>query len=340
MLSPRTKQNLRSQFRENLMAKVGIVLIVAVLVGAVFAPVLAPHNPTNQNIENNFQPPVGFGTTENQTTAEVVNGSVQQVTERVTTKGTLEHPLGTDALGRDILSRLFYGARTSALVGVLGTLFAVMFGVPVGLIAGYFGGRIDDVLMRIADIMLAFPGLVFALTLLGLVGPAKVEVPDPIVALGFAPGMPRYYVIPGTVTFILSVVVWVWFARVARGEALSVREENYVTASRSFGAKDRYTIRRHVLPNSITPVIVLATIQVAALILLESSLSFLGFSGTTLTWGFDIAQGRDHLATAWWLATFPGIAILLTVIGINLVGDWFRDALDPGIGGEGGGGGA
>ena len=129
-----------------------------------------------------------------------------------------------------------------------------------------------------------------------------------------------------------------WFARVARGEALSVREKNYVKASRSLGASDRRLMLKHVLPNSLTPILVLATVQVAVIILLESALSFLGFSGTMLSWGFDISRGRDLLATSWWISTMPGLAIVVTVIGINLVGDWLRDALDPDIEGESGGG--
>jgi peptide/nickel transport system permease protein len=149
--------------------------------------------------------------------------------------------------------------------------------------------------------------------------------------------MPDSFTLPGTVILVVGLVNWVWFARVARGEALSVGNEEYVKAARSLGASDSYIVRRHVLPNSITPILVLATIQIAAIILLESSLAFLGFSGTNLSWGFDIAQGRQYLSSSWWIATVPGIAIVLTVIGVNLVGDWLRDALDPGIEGEGGG---
>jgi peptide/nickel transport system permease protein len=223
-------------------------------------------------------------------------------------------------------------------VGTLGTLLAMLIGVPVGLVAGYYRGRIDDALMRFADVMLAFPSLVLAVALVGLWGQATRRVPDPFVAAGLAPGMPPTVVVPGTVIVVVALVTWVWFARVARGEALSVREEEYVKAARSLGASDRFVIRKHVLPNSVTPILVLGTIQVAAIILLESALSFLGFSGTELSWGFDINQGRDSLATSWWIATIPGIAIVLAVIGINLVGDWLRDALDPGIGGEGGSG--
>jgi peptide/nickel transport system permease protein len=254
----------------------------------------------------------------------------------VTVNATTTHPLGTDPLGRDMLSRVIYGARTSLLVGLLGTLAAVVIGVSVGLTAGYYGGRVDDGLMRVADVMLAFPSLVLAIALIGLFGQAAIRLPDPIVMVGLAPEMPDQFVLPGTVVIVVALVNWVWFARVARGEALSLREEEYVKAARSVGASDGYIVWKHVLPNSVTPILVLATIQVAAIILLESALSFLGFSGTTLSWGFDISQGRSYLASAWWVSTIPGVAIVLAVIGINLIGDWFRDALDPGVGGEGG----
>jgi peptide/nickel transport system permease protein len=157
------------------------------------------------------------------------------------------------------------------------------------------------------------------------------------VALDVAPGMPGQIALPGTVILVVALVNWVWFARVARGEALSVTGEEYVKAARSVGASNPFIIRKHILPNSVTPIIVLATIQIAAIILLESALSYLGFSGVNLSWGFDISQGRNYLATSWWISTVPGLAIVLTVIGINLVGDWLRDALDPGIEGEGGG---
>jgi peptide/nickel transport system permease protein len=334
MITPRTLRNLKRELRRNALAKVGILIILVVLFVAVFAPFVAPHNPTTQDLDEKRLPPMGFSGTENQTA--FVNGSV--VTEQATVNATWEHPLGTNALGQDMLSRVIYGARTSLLVGLLGTSLAVLIGVPVGLVAGYYRGRVDDALMRFADVMLAFPSLVLAIALVGLWGRAAYPVPDPFVVAGLAPGMPETFTLPGTVVVVVGLVTWVWFARVARGEALSVREEEYVKASRSLGAPDRFVIRKHILPNSATPILVLATIQVAAIVLLESSLSFLGFSGTTLSWGFDISQGRAYLASAWWVATMPGIAIVLTVIGINLIGDWLRDALDPGIQGEGGGG--
>ena len=335
--SPRTVRNLRKEFRNSLLAKLGVVLIAGVILVAAFAPILAPHNPTTQDLDQSSLPPVGFSAETTETSSEMVNGSIQIVNETVYVEADPAHPLGTDSLGRDMLSRVIYGARTSMLVGLLGTGIAVLVGVSVGLTAGYYGGKVDDALMRSADIMLAFPSLVLAVALVGLFGKASVPVPDPLVVAGVESGMPETFALPGTVVLVVGLVNWVWFARVARGEALSIEGEEYVKAARSVGAGDGFIIRKHVLPNSVTPILVLATIQIAAIILLESSLSFLGFSGTTLSWGFDIAQGRDYLATAWWISTMPGVAIVLTVIGINLVGDWLRDALDPGIEGEGGG---
>ena len=335
--SPRTVRNLRTEFRRSALAKLGVGLIVCALLVAAFAPVLAPHNPESQNLNDNQLPPLGFDRQTTNTTSKMVNGSIEIVNETSWVNSTGEHPLGTDSLGRDMLSRTIYGARTSLIVGVIGTGIAALFGVTVGLLAGYYSGRIDDALMRSADVMLAFPSLVLAVALVGLIGTASVPVPDPFVRAGLTPNMPETFTLPGTVIIVVGLVNWVWFARVARSEALSVRSEEYIKAARAVGASDRHIVTRHVLPNSVTPIIVLATIQVAAIILLESALAFLGFSGTTLSWGFDIAQGRQYLSSSWWIATIPGVAIVLTVVGINLVGDWLRDALDPGIEGEGGG---
>jgi len=346
MISPRTLRNLRKELRSSGLAKVGIVLVFVMLLVATLAPFIALHNPTERNLEQNNLPPLGFDRTTEETTSEMVNGSLQLTNETVTVNATADHPLGTNSLGQDVYSRAVYGARTSMMVGVLGTLLATVLGVTVGLVAGYYRGRVDDTLMRFADVSLAFPSLVLAIALIGLWGRAAVDVPDPFVvlglvdpvrsALGLSTGMPDSFVLPGTVIVVVGLVNWVWFARIARGEALSIREEEYVKAARALGASDFRIIARHVLPNATTPILVLATIQVAAIILLESSLSFLGFSGTTLSWGFDISQGRAYLSTAWWIATIPGLAIVLAVIGVNLVGDWLRDALDPGIEEEGG----
>ncbi len=346
MISPRTIRNLRKELRSSALAKLGIVLVFVMVMVAVFAPFIALHSPTNQDLDENNLPPLGFDRTVEQTSSEMVDGELQVVNETVQVNATADHPLGTNSLGQDVYSRAVYGARTSMMVGILGTMLAALIGVSVGLVSGYYRGRVDDALMRFADVSLAFPSLVLAIALIGLWGRAAIEVPDPFVTLGIVEpvrsglgletGVPETFVLPGTVIVVVGLVNWVWFARIARGEALSIREEEYVKAARALGASDLRIIARHVLPNATTPILVLGTIQIAAIILLESSLSFLGFSGTTLSWGFDISQGRSYLATAWWIATVPGIAIVLAVIGVNLVGDWLRDALDPGIEGEGG----
>ena len=352
-ISPRTIRNLKKELRGSLLAKLGIALVVVILLAAVFAPFISPYNPTTQSLNETQLPPLGFSGEKDVQTTQVEDGQVTIVNETVTVNATAAHPLGTNNLGQDVFSRIIYGARTSLLVGILGTGIAVVFGVTIGLIAGYYRGRLDDVLMRFADVSLAFPSLVLAIALVGLFSRFQADValtiPDPFVTTGLADtvrgalglaqparGMPEQITLPTVVIIVVGVVNWVWFARIARGEALSIREEEFVKAARALGASDRRIVLRHVLPNAVTPIIVLATIQVAAIILLESSLSFLGFSGTTLSWGFDISQGRSFVATSWWIATVPGVAIMLTVIGINLIGDWLRDALDPGIEGEGG----
>ncbi|WP_434522941.1 ABC transporter permease [Halorubrum sp. AS12] len=337
MVSSRVIRNLKKEFRQSGLAKLGLALVVLITLTAVFAPFVAPHNPTDQQLDQSELPPIGFSETTERTSSQMVDGEIQTVTEEVEITADPDHVFGTDGLGRDMFSRVVYGARTSLVVGVLGTVLAASIGVPVGLLAGYHRGRVDDALMRIADVSLAFPSLVLAVALIGLWGRAAVDVPDPFVVAGLASEMPESFVLPITVVIVVGLVNWVWFARVARGEALSLRGQEYVKASRALGADDNTIILRHILPNAITPIIVLGTVQVAAIILLESSLSFLGFSGTTLSWGFDIAQGRDYVSSGqWWIASIPGLAIMLSVIGINLLGDWLRDALDPGIEGEGG----
>ncbi|QSW99131.1 ABC transporter permease [Haloterrigena alkaliphila] len=330
MISERVKTNLKQTFSRSLLPKLGLALLLLLVFMAVFAPVLATHDPTRTGYydENGAQyPPLGTDYT-----ADIVQDG-----ERVgvTVESTGDHILGTNNVGQDVYSRFLYGARISLLVGLLGTGMAVLIGVPIGLGAGYYGGRVDDGLMRIADTMLAFPALVLALALLGVFGQSPIYVPDPIVRLGLASGMPDSIPIPGTVTVVVALVTWVWFARVARGEALSIRNEEYVKAAKSFGTSDRTILRQHVLPNSLTPIIVLATIQVAAVILLEASLAYLGFSGTTLSWGYEIERGQDILQSRPWVSVFPGVGIVLAVISVNLLGDWLRDALDPNIEGEG-----
>lgn len=327
LLSPRTISNLRRELRASLIAKVGLVLIGLILLMALFAPLIAPYNPTVQNLDEEQLPPIGVSVTETSTTMQ--DGEITRV--ETTRQGTWAHPLGTDPLGRDLLSRAMYGARTSLMVGLTATLISTVVGTIVGLSAGYYGGRVDDALMRGVDVILAFPSLIVSLSLIGVFGNVAIPIPDPIVALGLAQDMPKASILPATITLAIASTGWVWIARIARGEAISVANEDYVRAARTTGQSNIQTMFKHVLPNSMTAIIVLATIQVATVIIIESSLSFLGFSGTTLSWGFDIAQGRDYLATSWWIASVPGAMIVLAVVGINLVGDWLRDALDPGI---------
>lgn len=339
MLSDKLKADLKREFSENFLPKLGLALLIFVMFVSLFAPILATHDPTTTGSVH----PDGVGYTEDGDSYPPP-GLSYNVTffeegelEQRTVTGASEHYLGTNDIGQDIYSRFLYGARTSFLVGITGVLLALLIGVPYGLISGYYGGRIDDTLMRQADIMLAFPGLVLAIALIGVFGDNAIHVPDPFVAVGLAEGMPRTFVLPGSVTIVAGLVTWVWFARVARGEAMSIRNEEYVKAARALGASDRTILLKHILPNSVTPLIVLATVQVAFLILLESSLSYLGFSGTTLSWGFDIARGEGNLRNQWWIATIPGLGIVIAVVAVNLLGDWFRDALDPNISGERGG---
>jgi peptide/nickel transport system permease protein len=214
-------------------------------------------------------------------------------------------------------------------------ILSLIVGTTFGLIAGYYGGKTDDTIMRFVDVILAFPSLLMALALFGILGPMTVSVPDPFAALGLVENRPETTPFPGTVTLAISAVIWVWIARVARSEARQVRNLDYVTAGKTMGMSDFGIIKNHVLPNSLTPILVLGTVQLATIIIIESSLSFLGFSGTTLSLGFDIAFGRDYLSNSWWISSVPGLFIVAAVISINLLGDWFRDALDPDIQGGG-----
>lgn len=356
MISPRVKRSLKSELRSGRLAQLGIILLVLVLFMAIFAPLIAPHHPETQRVgtgdtlDQTDLPPIGFSSVENVTRLE--DGEI--VTREEAIDANRSFVLGTNTRGQDVLSRVIYGGRVSLMVGIIGTLLAGLMGVPYGLVAGYYRGRIDDVLMRGADIMLAFPSLVLAIALVGVFRDTEfhtADIPDPFVLaaqsdtvpnlliprVDHVASMPTHTTLPVTITLVVALVNWVWFARVARGEAMSIRTQDYVKAARSFGASNRTILRKHVLPNSITPIIVLATIQVAFIILLESALSYLGFSGVSLSWGQDIARGQSDQRTQWWIATMPGLGIVFAVIAVNLVGDWLRDALDPGIEGEAGG---
>ena len=262
----------------------GMLAVLIVVLTAIFAPVISPFDPLAQDISQRLREP-GW----------------QDPEGRV-------HPLGTDHLGRDILARIIYGSRIALLVGLAAVAISGVLGMIIGLVAGYFGGRLDDVLMRLADVQLAFPFILLAIAVIGVLGPSLRNI-----------------------IIVIGVSSWVVYARVVRGEVLSVREREFVQAAVALGSRDWRIVARHVLPNTFTPWLVVATLDMARVIVIESALSFLGLGvqPPTPTWGGMLADGRVYLSTAWWLATFPGLAILITVLGINLFGDGLRDTLDP-----------
>jgi len=262
----------------------GLFVLAAVIGAAAFAPLLTPFDPVEQDITQRLKPPGGSDT----------QGRV--------------HPLGTDHLGRDILARILFGSRIALLVAFAAVAIAGTLGLLVGLCTGYFGGRVDDFFMRLADIQLAFPFILLAIAVIGVLGPSL-----------------------GNIIAVVGVSGWVVYARIVRGEVLSLREREFVQAAIAMGSHHRRVILRHIVPNAFTPWLVIATLDMARVIILESALSFLGLGvqPPTPTWGGMLADGRVYLSTAWWLATFPGLAILLTVLGINLLGDGLRDTFDP-----------
>ena len=231
----------------------------------------------------------------------------QDITQRLQAPG-LTHLLGTDEVGRDILSRLIFGARISLLVGVIAVGVSCPVGVLVGLVAGYAGRRTDDVLMRITDIQLAVPTILLAIAVVAVLGPGLWNV-----------------------ILTLSVTGWTLYARLTRGEALTIKSRDFVQAARATGAGDVRIMVRHVLPNVLSPVIVVAVFAVANMIILEATLSFLGLGvePRVVTWGRMLNGGRLYLSTAWWLTAFPGLAIFVTVLAVNLLGDHLRDWFDP-----------
>jgi peptide/nickel transport system permease protein len=224
------------------------------------------------------------------------------------TYGSTDYPLGTDANGRDILSRIIFAARISLLVGISAVAIGGSLGVLAGLLAGYYGGALDALITRIADVQLAFPFILLAIVVVAVLGAGLLNV-----------------------ILVLGIGSWVPYARIVRGQVLSARTQEYVIAARMIGARDPSILLHHLLPNVITPAIIVATFGVAAAIIGEATLSYLGLGiqPPTPTWGNMLADGRAYVASAWWLATFPGLAIMLTVLSINMIGDWLRDFLDP-----------
>jgi peptide/nickel transport system permease protein len=266
------------------LAMLGVTCIACTILAAVLAPLLSPADPFHNSLLDRLTPPMWAA------------------------GGTLRYPLGTDTLGRDVLTRLLYGARVSLLIGLSAVVLAGAVGVGLGLVSGYYGGRVDDVLMRLGDIQLAFPILVLAIAILAVLGASL-----------------------GNVIVVLGLSGWVTYARIVRGETLSLTQREFVEAARSLGVPDHLILWRHILPSVLPPVTVVATFSVARIIIAEASLSFLGLGvpPPTPSWGAMLDEGRNYITTGWWLAMFPGLAIFLLVLGINLVGDWLRDALDP-----------
>jgi peptide/nickel transport system permease protein len=268
----------------NPLALAGVVILAVVIGAAIAAPWVAPHDPAKQSLIRRFTPPMWQP------------------------GGNPAYPLGTDQVGRDILSRIIHGARISLVVGVSAVVVSLVVGVLFGLLSGFVGGRVDTVIMTVVDITLSFPQLLLALAFVAALGPSLL-----------------------TIIVVLGLTGWERYARVIRAEVLAMREKDFIEAGRAMGVSGPRMLLVHVLPNTVSSIIVMSTLQVAQAILQEAALSFLGVgSGRAYpTWGQMIALGRDFVSVAWWLPTFPGLAILLTVLAINLVGDRLRDALDP-----------
>jgi len=263
---------------------VGLFLFLVVAIAAIFSSQLTPYDPLDQNLRNNKIPPAWSA------------------------EGSWDHPLGTDSLGRDLLSRIIYGARVSLTIGFFGVLMAGGIGLLMGTIAGYFGGRVDAVIMGAVNLILSLPYLLFVVFIASILGRSLLNV-----------------------VLIFGITDAPIFARVTRGEVLRIRESGYVESAISAGARWGRIVFDHILPNLIGPFLTLATFEMSAMIFYEASLGFLGLSvpPTVPSWGNMLAIGRTYLTTAPWIATFPGLAIMFTSLGMNLLGDWLRDVLDP-----------
>ncbi len=261
-----------------------IILVFLLVIPGLFADWIAPHDPIKGSLSARLKPPMW---------------------EK---GGSSTYPLGTDKVGRDVLSRIIHGARVSLRVSLEAIAVSGVIGTTLGLLAGYFGGRIDGLIMRLVDISLSLPIILIALVFVAALGPS------------FA-----------TMNAVITVALWSRYARQVRGEVLSIKQRDFVARARVAGASHLRIMFRYLLPNVVNSLIVLATLQVGFVILLESSLSFLGagIPRPTPAWGLMVADGRELIVTAWWIAMFPGLAIMLTVLSMNLVGDWLRDHLDP-----------
>lgn len=262
----------------------GLTVIVLLVLMAILAPLIAPYDPAVQSVMTRLKPPFW------------IEG------------GSMAHLLGTDQLGRDVLSRVIFGARASLIVGTSVVACAGTFGVLLGLFAGYYGGRTDAIIMRLVDIQVAFPGLLLILLIMSVIGPGMV-----------------------TMIVVLAFTNWMIYARLVRGIVLSIRQSAYVEAAEMTGAKPARVIFKHVLPNLSSPLLTLGILEFTNIVLAEAALSFLGLGiqPPATSWGLDVANGRDYIFVSWWLVTFPGLAIAVTVLAINLFANWLRVTTDP-----------
>lgn len=263
---------------------IGVVSLALLFLIAIFAPLIAPYDPAAQNIIARLKPPVWLA------------------------GGSWDHLLGTDHLGRDVLSRLMNGSRISLFVGFATVLLAGSFGVMMGLISGYAGGRTDQFITAVTDTQVAFPGLLLALLILAVIGPSTM-----------------------TVIVVLALNGWMVYARITRSVVLGLRQTAFVEAAEILGCRTHRILIRHLLPNLAAPLLTIGTLEFARIVLAEAALSFLGLGvqPPATSWGLDVAQGKDYMFRAWWLVTFPGLAIAATVLAINLVASWLRVTTDP-----------
>lgn len=266
------------------LAILGCFIVFIVVLTAIFGSHISLYDPEAMDLSNRFMPPLWMK------------------------GGNWQHPLGTDMLGNDILSRLICGTRTSIIVGISSSCIALIIGVSFGMLAGYLGGIIDIILMRLVDIMLVLPSVMLAIVLVAIIGPHSISI---IIAMG--------------------LTMWSEYAKVSRSRILSLKEEYFILAAKALGASKIRIILRHILPNIFYIIIVIFTLQIGLIILWSAGLSFIGLGGVAVSWGWDVAAGRLYIGQAWWLSTIPGIAIFITVLGFNLFGDWLRDTLDPSL---------
>ena len=275
---------LYKKLKRSFYGTLGFFIVFAFVLMAIIGPHISLHDPEAMSLKNRLASPVWLK------------------------GGTWQYPFGTDMLGRDILSRLICGARTTIIVALLSSFIALTIGVSLGLVSGYLGGICDIVVMRLVDIMLAIPAVMLAVVLVAMIGPYPISI---IMAMG--------------------LTMWSEYAKVIRGRILILREEPFILAAKTMGASDIRIILKHILPNIIFIIIVIFTLQIGLIIIWSAGLSFIGLGGATLSWGWDIAVGRVYINRAWWLSTLPGAAIFIGVLGFNLFGDWLRDVLDPGL---------